>query len=163
MPSIYCWDLQNSVLGINGFLSFPSFCYSGNISNPNSVLSLFQAGPMEISQGGLFLGPSVPVLPLRWRLWPWTVFAEECLLATAKSSASGPAFPVSSKLNKPTGPCYWGCCWGQVRWGIGSEGENIKSDKLRYFVQGVLFKSFSPSPFRADSTARFLINSSGPR
>lgn len=99
---------------------------------------------MEMSQDGLFRDPSVPVLPLRWRLLPWTVFAEEFLLATAVNSASGPAFPASSKLNKPTGPYYWGCCWGQVRWGIGSEGENVKpDDKLRY--KGHCFNLFPPS------------------
>ncbi|KAI2520062.1 protoporphyrinogen oxidase, partial [Homo sapiens] len=44
---------------------------------------------------------------------PWTVSAVECLQATAVSSASGPAFPVSSKLSKPIVPYYWACCWGQ--------------------------------------------------
>lgn len=66
------------------------------------------------------------------------------MLATAVNSASGPAFPASSKLNKPTGPYYWGCCWGQVRWDIGSEGENIKpDDKPRY--KGYCFNL--PPPF----------------
>uniref|UniRef100_A0A452FXA7 Amine oxidase domain-containing protein n=1 Tax=Capra hircus TaxID=9925 RepID=A0A452FXA7_CAPHI len=32
---------------------------------------------------------------------------------TAVSSASGPAFSVSSKLSKPIIPYNWGCCWGQ--------------------------------------------------
>lgn len=44
-------------------------------------------------------------------------------------------------------------------WGIVSEVENIKSDdKMRY--KGYYF-NFSP-PFRAESTAGFPINSSGP-